>query len=188
MRDELSETLAGPQRAKTSLRRTSPVPGRSWSTRSSAVAHQRRPGVGVGAVSYVAGMVTPRTWVIVASRDHARRGVSGGFVMANHGKRAPLSRMSRGDGILIYSPTTTYPGGVPLRAITIVGEVTGEAPEPSDLIPAGFRRKASLREIEPLPLEEIRTYLPVSRIRFGFFELDPPDAEAIWALVDERSA
>jgi EVE domain len=133
-------------------------------------------------------MVTPRSWVIVASRDHARRGVSGGFVMANHGKRAPLSRMSRGDGILIYSPTTTYPGGVPLRAITIVGEVTGEAPEPSDLIAGGFLRRASLREIEPLPLEEVRKYLPVSRIRFGFFELDIPNAEAIWALVDKPRA
>ena len=108
--------------------------------------------------------------------------------MANHGKLAPLSRTSRGDGILIYSPTTTYPGGVPLRAITIVGEVTGEAPEPSDLIAGGFRRKASLREIEPLPLEEVRKHLPVSRIRFGCFELDPVDAEAIWALVDKRGA
>jgi hypothetical protein len=144
--------------------------------------------VGVGAVIYVSGMLTRRSWVIVASRDHARRGVSDGFVMANHGKRAPLSRMSRGDGILIYSPTTTYPDGVPLRAITIVGEVTGEAPEPSDLIAGGFRRKATLREIEPLPLEEVRKHLPVSRIRFGFFELDPPDAEAIWALVDKRRA
>ena len=133
-------------------------------------------------------MTSRRHWVIVASRDHARRGVSGGFVMANHGKRAPLSRMSRGDGILIYSPTTTFPDGVPLRAITIVGEITGEAPEPSDLIPAGFRRKASLREIEPLPLEEVREHLPVARIRFGFFELDPADAQVIWALVDERTA
>jgi EVE domain len=133
-------------------------------------------------------MVTPRSWVIVASRDHARRGVSGGFVMANHGKRAPLSRMSRGDGILIYSPTTTYPGGALLRAITIVGEVTAEAPEPSDLIAGGFLRRASLREIEPLPLEEVRKYLPVSRIRFGFFELDIPNAEAIWALVDKPRA
>src|SRR5436305_119761 len=58
---------------------------------------------------------TRRHWVIVASREHARRGVTGGFVMANHGKRAPLTRMSRGDGIFIYSPATTYPGGEPLR-------------------------------------------------------------------------
>jgi hypothetical protein len=131
-------------------------------------------------------METRRTWVIVVSREHARRGVSGGFVMANHGKRAPLARMSPGDRILIYSPTTAYPDGVPLRAITIVGEVTGDAPEPSDVIPGGFRRAASLREIEPVPLEKIRDHLPVSRLRFGFFELDPSAAAAIWALVDSQ--
>ena len=121
--------------------------------------------------------------MIVVSREHARRGVDGGFVMANHGKRPPLARMSPGDGILIYSPTTSYPRGEPLRAITIVGEVTGEEPEPSDVIPGGFRRAASLREIEPLPLEEIREHLPVSRLRFGFLELDAVNAEAIWSRV-----
>lgn len=126
---------------------------------------------------------TPRHWVIVASRDHARRGLLDGFIMANHGKRAPLQRMSRGDGILIYSPTTTYPRGEPLRAVTIVGELTGEAPERSELIPGGFRRAASLREVEPLPLDRIRDHLPVSKIRFGSFEIDPADAEAILALV-----
>ncbi len=148
------------------------------------------PGVrrsGVSAVTYVSRMGTRRTWVIVASRDHARRGVSNGFVMANHGKRAPVSRMSRGDGIVIYSPTTTYPDGVALRAITIVGQVTGDAPEPSDVIAGGYRRAASLREIEPLPLAELRDHLPVSRLRFGFFELDAADAAAIWALVNRHS-
>ena len=130
-------------------------------------------------------MATRRHWVIVASRDHARRGVAGGFVMANHGKRSPLARMSPGDGVLIYSPTTTYPHGEPLRAVTIVGEVTGGETEPSHLITDGYCLAASLREIEPLPLDEIREHLPVSRIRFGFFELDAADAEAIWALVTQ---
>jgi len=113
--------------------------------------------------------------------------VSGGFIMANHGRRAPLARMSPGDSVIIYSPTTTYPHGRPLRAVTIVGEVTGEEPEPSDVIPDGFRRAAHLDEIEPLPLEDIREHLPVSRLRFGFFELDAADAEAIWTLVAQRS-
>ncbi|MDN5896295.1 MAG: EVE domain-containing protein [Nocardioides sp.] len=131
-------------------------------------------------------METRQHWIIVASREHALRGVGDGYVMANHGKRSPLARMSPGDGILIYSPTTTYPHGEPLRAIVIVGEVTGAEPEPSTVIVGGFRRAASLREIEPLPLGEIREHLPVSRIRFGFFELSPVDAEAIWALVGHR--
>jgi hypothetical protein len=107
--------------------------------------------------------------------------------MANHGKRAPLQRMSRGDGILVYSPTTTYPRGEPLRAVTFVGEVTGDEPEPSEVIAGGFRRAASLREVEPVPLSAIRDQLPVSRIRFGSFEIDAADAEAVLSLVVEQT-
>lgn len=127
--------------------------------------------------------VPQRTWVLVVSRDHARRGVSGGFVMANHGKRAPLARMSVGDGLLIYSPKTSFPDGEPLKAICIVGEVTGAEPEPSEVIPGGFRRRAILREIEPLPLARISEHLPTAKIRFGFFELDAADAAPIWQEV-----
>lgn len=126
-------------------------------------------------------------WVLVASLEHARRGVADGFVMANHGKRAPLARMSPGDVVFIYSPTTTYPKGEPLRAITIVGEVTGEEPVPSEVIEGGFRRAADLREIEPLPLADVRTHLPTARLRFGFFELDADAAAAISALVIDRA-
>ncbi|WP_392543903.1 EVE domain-containing protein [Oryzobacter telluris] len=133
-------------------------------------------------------MAGARTWVLVASRDHARRGVADGFVMANHGKRAPLARMSPGDGVIIYSPTTTFPKGEPLRAVTIVGEVTGDEPEPSVAIPGGFRRRAALREIAPIPLADIRDHLPMSRIRFGFFEIDAADAAGILALAKDLAA
>ena len=138
----------------------------------------------VAEADYFGGMAPRprRHWVIVVSREHARSGVTGGFVMVNHGKRAPLARMSRGDGILVYSPTTTYPKGEPLRAVTFVGEVTGDEPEPSDVIAGGFCRAAKLREIQPLPLEQIRAHFPVSKLRFGFFELDTADAEAILAV------
>ncbi|NYI71991.1 hypothetical protein GGQ54_002551 [Naumannella cuiyingiana] len=128
----------------------------------------------------------PKTWVIVAARDHARRGIDGGFVMANHGKRAPLARMSRGDRVLIYSAKTNYPDGEPLRAITNVGEITGEEPEPSEIIPGGFRRAAALREVTPVPLADVRDHLPTSRLRFGFFELTGEDATAVWALTGGR--
>jgi hypothetical protein len=125
---------------------------------------------------------TARHWVVVVSRDHARGGVTGGFIMANHGKRAPLARMTRGDGIIIYSPTTTYPHGEPLRAVTMVGEVAGDEPEPSEAIPGGFRLAADLHEVEPVPMQDIRDHLPASRIRFGFFEIDAADAAAIRTL------
>ena len=120
--------------------------------------------------------------MVVVSREHARRGVEGGFVMANHGKRAPLQRMSRGDGLLVYSPREAFPDGEPLKAVTFVGEVTGEAPEPSEVIPGGWRLRATLREVEPIPLAEVSAHLPAPRIRFGCFELPVADAEAIRAL------
>ena len=102
--------------------------------------------------------------------------------MANHGKRAPLARMAVGDGLFVYSPRTTYPDGEPLRAVTFVGEVTGAEPEPSDVIPGGYRRRATLRELDrPVPLAEVRDHLPTSRLRFGCFEIDEAAAEAILA-------
>lgn len=131
-------------------------------------------------------MGSPRYWVVVASRDHARRGVRGGFVMANHGRRAPVARMAVGDRVLVYSPRTAHPDGEPLRAITVVGEVTGDEPEPSEVIEGGWRRAAALREVQPLPLAAVREHLPVARIRFGFLEVDADAGAAIWALVSDR--
>jgi hypothetical protein len=103
--------------------------------------------------------------------------------MVNHGKRAPLARMSVGDRILVYSPKTTFPDGDPFQAIAIVGTVTGSELEPSAVIAGGFRLRADLREIEPIPLTRVRDHLPTSRLRFGCFELAPADANAIWQLV-----
>ncbi len=103
--------------------------------------------------------------------------------MVNHGKRGPLVRMGVGDRILVYSPKTTFPGGDPLQAIAIVGTVTGAEPQPSAVIPGGFRLEAELREIEPVPLARVRDHVPTSRLRFGCFELPPGDADAIWDLI-----
>lgn len=121
------------------------------------------------------------TRVIVASRDHA---VADGFIMVNHGKRAPLARMHRSDGIVIYSPRTTYPNGDPLRAITITGTVKGAEPGPRDVVANGYRGRANLREIEPPTLDRVRDHLPTSRLRFGCFDLSPAGAAAIWRLID----
>jgi EVE domain len=66
---------------------------------------------------------TRKYWIIVASKNHAQRGIDGGFVQANHGKEAPLRRMGKGDGVLIYSPKETFEGNVPCRKFTGLGEV-----------------------------------------------------------------
>jgi hypothetical protein len=66
-------------------------------------------------------------WIGVVSREHVRRGVDGGFIQLNHGKKAPVQRLRSGDGLVMYSPRTTYPDGEPLQAFTAIGIVaTGE--------------------------------------------------------------
>jgi EVE domain len=62
-------------------------------------------------------------WIGVVSRDHIERGVTGGFLQLNHGKRAPVRRFRAGDGVAIYSPRTAYPDGQPLQAFTAIGTV-----------------------------------------------------------------
>jgi hypothetical protein len=54
---------------------------------------------------------------------------------------------------------------------------------PSTVIDGGWKRAATLREVEPVPLAVVRDHLPTSRIRFGFFELPTDDADAIWRLL-----
>lgn len=42
-------------------------------------------------------------WVIVASKDHVKKGVAEGFAQTCHGKSAPLKRMRKGDFVIYYS-------------------------------------------------------------------------------------
>jgi hypothetical protein len=62
-------------------------------------------------------------WVGVVSREHVLRGVAGGFIQLNHGKKAPLQKLHAGDRVVIYSPRTAYPDGNPLQCFTAIGVV-----------------------------------------------------------------
>ena len=67
--------------------------------------------------------VSSKYWVIVVSRSHARHGIEGGFVQANHGKETPLRRIRKGDWIVIYSPKESFEGNLPCRKFTALGEI-----------------------------------------------------------------
>ena len=77
-------------------------------------------------------------WVVTASADHAARGLREGIVQAGHGKAAPLRRMRAGDGVVIYSPRSTYPDGAALQAFTAIGRITAAEPWVGDM-GGGFR-------------------------------------------------
>ena len=68
-------------------------------------------------------MINRNHWLGVVSRSHVEIGVKGGFIQLNHGKKAPLQRFRAGDGLVIYSPRTSYPDGEPVQSFTAIGTV-----------------------------------------------------------------
>ena len=72
------------------------------------------------------GSMAIRYWLGVVHRDHALRGVAGGFVQVNHGARAPLEALCTADGFVFYSPRTATPDGDRLQQFTAVGRVADD--------------------------------------------------------------
>jgi hypothetical protein len=72
-------------------------------------------------------MTNHNHWIGVVSRSHVEIGVKGGFIQLNHGKKVPLQKFRAGDGLVMYSPRTSYPDGEPLQSFTAIGTiVSGE--------------------------------------------------------------
>ncbi len=70
--------------------------------------------------------MTPKYWIIVASKDHVMRGVSLGIAQSGLGKRSGLAQMNKGDMITFYSPKVRFESDQPLHAFTAVGEIADE--------------------------------------------------------------
>ena len=134
-----------------------------------------------------------RYWVGVASRDHVRAAVGGGFCQFAHGKAAPLERIARGDRILYYSPREAMQAGKPVKAFTAIGKIIDD--EPYQAVQSErfrpFRRqvdycKAKDAEIHPL-LDTLffshggRAWGQV--LRRGFFEIEKDDYDVIAAAM-----
>ena len=77
-------------------------------------------------------------WIGVASHDHVRAGVEGGFCQLAHGKAAPVARLQLADRIVYYSPRELMAGGAPVQAFTAIGEVLAEKPHQVD-VGGGFK-------------------------------------------------
>lgn len=109
-----------------------------------------------------------RYWVGVASYEHVKVGVAGGFAQLGHGKHAPVRRLSPGDWIVYYSPRTTMSGGEPVQAFTAIGKV-----KPGDAyqVEQAFDFRPFRRDIDycssarPAALAELRERLSFTRGR-----------------------
>jgi hypothetical protein len=134
-------------------------------------------------------MMNPRYWILVASSEHVKLGVAGGFAQAGHGKRAGLARMHAGDRILYYSPKFAFGGDEPLHAFTALGEVADDKIVQVEMSPdfKPFRRnvkylKTGVVKIKPLinDLQFIRNKKSWgAAFRFGMLEIGHQDFERI---------
>jgi len=130
-------------------------------------------------------MTTTRYWIGVASREHVRVGVKGGFAQFSHGKLSPAKRLSKGDWVIYYSGKEKYGEAKPCRKFVAMGEVVDSEPFQVEQFP-GFtpwRRKIKYRkaveaDIHPL-IERLSFIKNKSRwgaaFRFGFLEIGASD-------------
>ncbi|WP_211188230.1 EVE domain-containing protein [Gordonia asplenii] len=126
-------------------------------------------------------------WLGVVSASHVRRGIDLGIAQVNHGKRAGLARMARGDGLVYYSPRTDYPDGDPLRAFTAVGIVADDdiwQADEGSFKP--YRRRVNYLDAEAVPLAELHTRLVLTtapnwgyQLRRGLISLSENDFRLI---------
>ncbi|MBI4048250.1 MAG: EVE domain-containing protein, partial [Devosia nanyangense] len=142
----------------------------------------------------------PKYWIAVASADHARKGKAG-FMQVNHGKAAPLRRISPGDGVVYYSPTVTLGGKDRLQAFTTIGRV-----KPGEIYPGemsgwtAYRRDVEYFDAREAPIAPLLPELEFTRgrtnwgyqMRFGLFEISAHDfgviSEAMGVEIADISA
>ncbi len=128
-------------------------------------------------------------WIIVASKDHAERGIKAGAVQANHGKAAPLKRMKANDWVLIYSSKKHYDKDDKLQKFVAIGQVKDEQVYQFEM-GANFkpyRRNMvwhDCEEVSILPLIGQLEFIENKKqwgypFRYGFFEIDEKDFNTI---------
>ena len=128
-------------------------------------------------------------WIGVASRDHVRRGVEGGFCQLSHGKASPLRQLKPGDRIIYYSPREQMGEGEPLQAFTAIGEIAEGEPRPFDM-GGGFvpdRRAVTFFAATDAPIRPLLPLLSFTRdrpnwgmvLRRGLFAIEKADYDII---------
>jgi hypothetical protein len=128
-------------------------------------------------------------WIIVASKDHLQRGLTGGFIQANHGKAAPLKRMHAGDWVLFYSPKLEFEKPEKLQCFTAICRIVDENIYQHDMgggfVP--FRRNVQFfpaKDVSILPLINELSFIKDKAhwgapFRFGTLQIPEQDFRLI---------
>lgn len=136
-------------------------------------------------------------WLAVASADHVQRGQAGGFMQVCHGRAGPLRRIKPGDGIVYYSPATTFRGKDGLKAFTAIGIVREGEPYRAAISDEfqPYRRDVVWTPVRPAPVAPLLGRLELTRgkpnwgyqLRFGVLPIGADDFRLIAAAMDAAS-
>lgn len=132
-----------------------------------------------------------RHWIGVASREHVRLGIAGGFCQLCHGKQGPLKRMAPGDWIVYYSPGERFCEAALCQRFTAIGEVMDNRVYQFEMSP-GFvpwRRDIRFLDADEIPIRPLIEQLAFIRdkrrwgyvFRFGHLEIPEQDFALIAA-------
>ena len=128
-------------------------------------------------------------WVIIASKDHVKKGIAEGFAQACHEKASPLRRMKKDDFVIYYSGKLHFGKPEKCQEFTAIGQVKDDEvysfQMTKDFCP--FRRNITFFESEDisiLPLIEHLEFIKNKKswgypFRFGFFEINRHDFDLI---------
>lgn len=137
-------------------------------------------------------------WIAVASATHVRLGRAQGFMQVNHGKAAPLKRITPGSRVAYYSPTITYGGNDRLQAFTALGIV--KARESFQVDVGGgfhpFRREVQWLETTDVPIQPLLERMEFStgvrnwgqKFRYGLFSISDHDMDVIGEVMGVQPA
>ncbi len=89
-----------------------------------------------------------RYWIGVASKEHVKTGVAGGFSQLCHGKAQPLKRMAAGDGLIYYSPKERFGEDELCQQFTAIGEVVGTEVYAFEMFPGFIPYRRDIRFLQ----------------------------------------
>ncbi len=128
-------------------------------------------------------------WIIVASKDHVKKGIAEGIAQACHGKATPLRKMEKGDFVIYYSGKQSFGKPEKCQEFTAIGEVEDDEvysfQMTKDFCP--FRRNITFfesKDISILPFIDRLEFIKNKQkwgypFRFGFFEVNKHDFDLI---------
>jgi predicted RNA-binding protein len=128
-------------------------------------------------------------WIVVASKDHVKIGITAGIAQACHGKSSPLKRMKKGDFIVYYSGKKTMGKPDKCQEFTALGKVMDDEVYPfnvsEDYCPS--RRNIEFSrcgDAAIFPLINDLDFIQNKKkwgypFRFGIFEINQHDFDLI---------